>query len=81
MIVITTMYLLSSIIPTIFVFDVVIKGSIALYLFSFIAVNELTILSIVTLMWILNFVLPNVFGGFYVLNFDYYKTIDSDNID
>jgi len=81
MIVITTMYLLSSIIPTIFVFDVVVKGSIALYLFSFIGVNELTILSVVTLMWILNFVLPSVFGGFYVLNFDYYKTIDSDNID
>lgn len=81
MIVISTMYLLSSIIPTIFVFDVVVKGSIALYLFSFIGVNELTILSIVTLMWILNFVLPSVFGGFYVLNFDYHKTIDSDNID
>lgn len=81
MIVISTMYLLSSIIPTIFVLDVVVKGSVALYLFSFIGVNELSILSVVTLMWILNFVLPSVFGGFYVLNFDYYKMTDSNNID
>ncbi len=61
MIVITTMYLLSSVIPTIFVFDVVVKGSIGLYLFSYIGINALTILSIVTLMWMLNFVLPSVF--------------------
>jgi len=70
MIVITSTYLLSSIIPSIFIFDVIIKGSIAVYLFSIIGVNELTILSIVMLMWLLNFVLPSVFGGFFVLNFN-----------
>lgn len=80
MIAITSMYLLSSIIPSIFIFDVVIKGSVALYLFNFIDVNELPILSIVTLMWILNFVLPSVLGGFYVLNFDYDKTKYSNNL-
>jgi hypothetical protein len=77
MIIIASMYLLSSIIPTIFVFDVIVKGSIALFLFNFVDVNELTVLSITMLMWLLNFVLPSVFGGFYVLNFDYYKIIDS----
>jgi len=76
MIVITTMYLLSSIVPTIFVFDVVVKGSIALYLFNIAGVNDLTILSITTLMWMLNFVLPSVFGSLFVLNFDY-NTISS----
>ena len=77
MIVITTMYLLSSIIPTIFVFDVVVKGSVALYLFNLAGVNDLTVLSIIMLMWILNFVLPSVFGSIYVINFDYYKSIGS----
>lgn len=67
---ITSMYLLTSIIPSIFIFDVVIKGSVALYLFSFFGVNTLTVLSIVTFMWLLNFVLPSVFGGFYVLRFN-----------
>jgi hypothetical protein len=77
MIIITTMYLLVSVIPTIFVFDVVVKGSVAIYLFSFVGVDELTILSIILLMWLLNFVLPSAFGSYYVLNFDYYKEIDS----
>ncbi len=70
MIIISSMYLLSSIIPSIFIFDVVIKGSVAVYLFSIVGVNELTILSIVTFMWLLNFVLPSVFGSYYVLNFN-----------
>jgi len=68
--VITSMYLLSSIIPSIFIFDVIIKGSVAVYLFSFVCINELTILSVVTIMWLLNFVLPSIFGSFYVLNFN-----------
>lgn len=67
--VITSMYLIASIIPSIFIFDAVIKGSIAVYLFSFLGINELIILCTITLMWLLNFVLPSIFGGFYVLNF------------
>ncbi len=70
MIIITSMYLLTSITPSIFIFDVVIKSSIAIYLFSIIEISELTILCTVTLMWLLNFVLPSLFGSFYVLNFN-----------
>ncbi|MBQ0787364.1 MAG: flippase-like domain-containing protein, partial [Oceanihabitans sp.] len=43
---ITSMYLISSIIPSIFIFDVIIKGSIAVSLFTKVGVNEFTILSI-----------------------------------
>ncbi|MCA0152081.1 flippase-like domain-containing protein [Winogradskyella sp. 2Y89] len=69
MVVITSMYFLASIIPSISIFDVVIKGSVAVFLFSFLKVNELTILTITTSMWLLNFVIPSIFGGYYVLNF------------
>jgi hypothetical protein len=69
MVVITSMYFLASIIPSISIFDVVIKGSVAVFLFDFIQVNEFTVLSCITLMWLLNFVLPSVFGSYYVLNF------------
>ncbi|SDR85788.1 Lysylphosphatidylglycerol synthase TM region [Formosa sp. Hel1_31_208] len=74
MIVITTMYMLSSIIPSLFIFDVVIKGSIAVFLFTIVGVNEFTTLSIITIMWLLNFVLPSAFGSYYVLNFNFPKT-------
>mgnify|MGYP000850210239 CR=1 FL=1 len=73
---ITSMYFLASIIPSIFLFDVVIKGSVALYVFSLIGINDLIILSIVTCMWILNFVLPSIIGGFYVLHFKFPENKD-----
>ncbi len=74
MIVISSMYLLVSIIPSIFIFDVIIKGSVAVYLFSFVGANELTILVIVTIMWLLNFVLPSIFGSYHVLNFRWFNS-------
>ncbi|MBU2939086.1 flippase-like domain-containing protein [Lacinutrix sp. C3R15] len=69
MVAITSMYLLASVIPSIFIFDVIIKGSVAVYIFTTVQVNEFTILSIVMLMWILNFVLPSLVGSYYVLTF------------
>lgn len=73
MILITSMYLLASIIPTISIFDVVIKGSVALYVFGLADINQLPILSCILLMWLLNFALPSVFGSYYVLNFNVLK--------
>ena len=71
MIIITSMYFLASVIPSISFFDVAVKGSIAVYLFALINVSELIILSIVTMMWILNFVLPSILGSYFVLSYKY----------
>lgn len=73
MCVISSMYFLASILPSIFIFDVIIKGSVAVYLFSFLNVNELTVLTVVTFMWLLNFVLPSIIGSYYVLGFNFPK--------
>ena len=64
---IASMYLLSSILPTIFIFDVAVKGGVALWLFSLTGIPELIVLSTVFSMWLLNFVLPAVIGSFYVV--------------
>ncbi|MCA0131590.1 hypothetical protein [Winogradskyella alexanderae] len=69
MVVISSMYFIASVIPSISIFDVVIKGSVAVFLFGFLKVNELTVLSITTTMWILNFAIPSLFGSYFVLNF------------
>lgn len=69
MVVITSMYFLASILPSISIFDVIIKGSVAVFLFGYVEINELTILSITSLMWLLNFVIPSLFGSYFVLNF------------
>jgi uncharacterized membrane protein YbhN (UPF0104 family) len=63
------MYFLVSVIPTFFIFDVVIRGGVAVWLFSFLGVPELVILSTVLAMWLLNFVLPALFGSFFVLTY------------
>ena len=69
MVIISTMYLLTSVIPSIFIFDVVIRASVAIYLFSFLEINGIIILAVVTLMWLLNFALPSILGSYFVLNF------------
>lgn len=63
------MYFLVSILPSFFIFDVVIRGGVAVWLFSFAGIPELIVLSTVLAMWLLNFVLPAVFGSFFVLTY------------
>lgn len=63
------MYFLVSILPSLFIFDVVIRGGVAVWLFSFADIGELIILSTVLAMWIFNFVLPSLVGSFYVLTY------------
>jgi hypothetical protein len=64
-----TLYLISSLIPMLSLFDTVLKGSIAVFIFTFLGLNALIILSITTLMWLLNFVIPAVIGSYFVLTF------------
>ena len=64
-----TMYFLASIIPTIHFMDVAIKGSVALFLFSQLGVEDWKIASIISIMWIFNLVLPLLVGSVFVLNY------------
>ncbi len=72
-----SMYLLASIIPMLSIFDMVIKGSIAIWVFSFFNCNEISILSVVLVMWIFNFVIPSIVGSYFVLTFNTDKFIAS----
>lgn len=63
------MYLLVSIVPTIFIFDVVVRGGVAVWLFSFVGIPELAVLSTVFLMWIFNFVVPSLIGSFFLITY------------
>ena len=67
-------YFLASIIPSLAIFDWVIKGSIAIFIFGFIGLNELTIVTVTTLMWVLNFGFPALLGSIFVLNFKLKET-------
>ncbi|RXP56616.1 hypothetical protein EC396_07435 [Lutibacter sp. HS1-25] len=63
------MYFMASVIPSLAIFDWVIKGSIAIWLFGFVGLNQLTVVTVTTVMWILNFAIPSIIGSIFVLNF------------
>lgn len=64
-----TMYLLASILPSIHLMDVAIKGSVALFLFSKIGVEDWKILTVTSLMWLFNLVLPVILGSYFIIRF------------
>lgn len=60
--VIFVMYLVSSSIPSFFIFDTVVKAGVGIYLFELYAVSSVLILSTTSVMWILNFAFPALLG-------------------
>lgn len=71
---ITSIYFLASSLPTFQFLDFAVKGSVAVYFFALLGVNEWIVVFISTLMWFLNVVLPVIIGSYYVLNFKIQKT-------
>lgn len=68
---ISSTYFIASFIPGFVIFDFIIKGSVAITLFGFFQVDEILIITVTTIMWLLNFALPALVGSYFVL---IYKT-------
>lgn len=66
---ITSVYFLASSLPTFQFLDFAVKGSVAVYFFGILGINEWIVVFITTLMWFLNVVIPILIGSFYVFNF------------
>ncbi|MBP6551089.1 MAG: hypothetical protein KA228_08405 [Flavobacterium sp.] len=66
---IASVYFLASSLPTFQFLDFAVKGSVAVYFFGILGVNEWIVVFISTLMWFLNVVLPVVIGSYYVMNY------------
>ena len=66
---ITSVYFLASSLPTFQFLDFAVKGSVAVYFFGILDVNEWIVVFISTLMWFLNVVLPVIIGSYYVMNY------------
>ncbi len=66
---IVTVYFLASSLPSFQFLDFAVKGSVAVYFFSKLGVNEWIVIFIATLMWFLNVVIPVIIGSYYVLKF------------
>lgn len=71
---VTSVYFLASSLPTFQFLDFAVKGSVAIFFFEILGVNEWIVIFVSTLMWFLNVVLPVLIGSYYVLNFKTQKT-------
>lgn len=63
-----TMYLLSSALPVLQLFDFAVKGGVAVLVFSVVLAQIVVLVAF--LMWLLNAMLPALVGSFFVLSFD-----------
>lgn len=77
---ISSVYFLASSLPTFQFLDFAVKGSVAVYFFGILGVNEWIVIFISTLMWFLNVVLPVIIGSYYVLNFKSNKITTSTSL-
>ena len=66
---ISIIYLLANSLPSFQLFDFAIKGSVAVYFFGQLGINEWIVVFISTLMWVLNIVFPICIGSFFVIKF------------
>lgn len=66
---IAVVYFLASSLPSFQFLDFAVKGSVAVFFFGKLGINEWIVIFISTLMWFLNVVLPVVIGSYYVLKF------------
>jgi hypothetical protein len=66
---IMSVYFLASSLPSFQFLDFAVKGSVAVYFFSPLHVNEWIVVFVTTLMWFLNVVIPVVLGSYFVLIF------------
>ena len=63
------MYLFVSALPTIFILDVVVRGGVAVWLFSLEGIPEWPVLCAVLSSWLLNFAIPSIIGSYYLFTY------------
>ena len=66
---ITAVYFLASSLPSFQFLDFAVKGSVAMFFFGKLGVNEWVVVFISTLMWFLNVVIPVAIGSYFVIKF------------
>ncbi|MHC5352611.1 hypothetical protein ACYSNX_00195 [Myroides sp. LJL115] len=66
---VAAIYLLASSLPNFQFLEFAVKGSIAMFIFTTLGVNQWIVALVATLIWILNIVLPISIGSFFVLSF------------
>ena len=73
MILITTMLLAISIIPSIAITELGIRGSIAVFLFSLVSMNTGGVISATFAMWTINLLIPSIIGVVFIFTLRFFR--------
>ena len=73
MILIMTMRLVVSVIPTIAITEIGIRGSVAVFLFGLLSSNIVGILSATFVMWVINLLLPALLGTLFIFTLKFFR--------
>ena len=66
-------FLVVSVIPTIVVAEIGVRGSVAIYVFSLFTINSIGVFSSTLLLWIINLVIPSLIGIYFVFNLNFFR--------
>ncbi|MAW20860.1 MAG: hypothetical protein CMD16_00505 [Flavobacteriales bacterium] len=73
MILIMTMLLVVSVIPTIAITEIGVRGSVAIFLFGLLSSNIVGILSATFVMWVINLLLPALLGTLFIFTLNFFR--------
>ena len=69
----TTMLFVISVIPTIAITEIGVRGSVALFLFGLVSANTVGILSATFVMWVINLLLPALIGTIFIFTLKFFR--------
>ena len=69
----TTMLFVLSVIPTIAITEIGVRGSVALFLFGLLSANTVGILSATFVMWVINLLLPALIGTGFIFTLKFFR--------
>lgn len=75
---ISATYFLGSSLPSFQFLDFAVKGSVALFFFERLGVNEWVVVFVATLIWLLNTVIPVIIGSYFVFTFKSARSSESE---
>ena len=62
-----------SVIPTIAITEIGVRGSVALFLFGLVSANTVGILSATFVMWVINLLLPALIGTIFIFTLKFFR--------
>jgi hypothetical protein len=70
---ITVLYLILAVVPTIALAEVGLRGQVSLELFGFFSSNKLAIIAASTGIWLINLIIPALIGSLLILSIKIFK--------